>query len=575
MKIQNLILSIVSIALLLSFNLYSQDQNKIRTVTENFDKDPGWENNNNRIECTGCRIVNQDFGWSATNHNGSGKGEIGGTIWRSTTPAYYAMPIGKPLNFRDTFSASGKLSVIDPPREGYGFYIGFFNPKYQAWRVWPSCGFRIGKMEEGKARFFLDYKTGTDAGAILNPDLAISGDGSVHTWELKYEPNKGVSKSDWPDPLISKIIKEKGTNVHTDTIWAALKKYKPGITKEKVLDLLKEARDAGLVDDWYRKGIYHLWTLIPDIEKIKGRITFTFDGRSVSYYLIPGHESLPSEINRFGIYNMQIYTGKLKFYLSDLVINQKKIDLSENPHWEGYNNKVTFVERDFHARQNFGYTQTNWAGKEPGEIGGEFWGTEVNDPSFGFYADNVGKLSLNDRIKFSGMINFVKGAVDGRMLIGYFNKYKREAPIEGEYKGNPPNQFMGIEIMDQTRLGYTFTAVCSPEQKISFEKRGPVIIPDQIRRHFTFDYNPNMGKAGRITVTLDNNSFTADLTSEQRKEGALFDHFGLLNPRKGGKYVEVYFDDLSYSVRRNENDVKWHKQKIIEVPYPEWGRKYK
>ena len=157
-------------------------------------------------------------------------------------------------------------------------------------------------------------------------------------------------------------------------------------------------------------------------------------------------------------------------------------------------------------------------------------------------------------------------------LSGTSIKQKEKLPIKGEYKGNPPNQFMGIEIMDQTRIGYSFTAVCSPEQKKSFEVRGPTIIPDQIRRHFTFEYNPDKGKAGRITVTLDNDSFMADLTPEQRKIGSMFDHFGLLNPRKGGKYVDVYFDDLSYSVRRNENDVKWHKQKIVKEPYPDWGR---
>ncbi len=574
MKFKIFFLSIISLILIIPVGLHSQNKNEIKTVTQNFDTNPGWENNNNRIECTGCPEITQNFGWASTNYTGYGPGEIGGTIWRSTTPAYYAMPMGNPLNFNDAFSASGKLAVIEPPKEGYGFYIGFFNPKHQSWRVWPSCGFRIGKMENDSARFFLDYKTGTDAGAILNPDIAIPGDGSVHSWEFRYEPNKGVSDADWPDPRIPKILKEKGSNVNTDKILVELKKVEPGITKDQLLKELKIARDAGLVDDWYRKGTYHLWTLEPDIDKIKGRITFTFDGHSVSYYLIPGQKELPTQMNRFGIYNMQIYTGSLKFYLADLVVNNKKIDLSEDPHWEGENNQITYIERDFHARQNFGYSQTNWAGKKPGEIGGEFWGTEVVDPSFGYYADNVGKLTLDDHIKFSGWINFVKGAVDGRMLFGYFNKAAREAPIKGEYKGNPPNQFMGIEIMDQTRLGYSFTAVCSPEQKISFEKRGPTIIPDQISRHFTFEYNPDVGKAGRIYVTLGNKSFTADLKPQQRKTGAVFDHFGLLNPRKGGKYVIVYFDDLSYSVNRSNNNIQKYKQKITKVPYPEWGRKY-
>ena len=65
------------------------------------------------------------------------------------------------------------------------------------------------------------------------------------------------------------------------------------------------------------------------------------------------------------------------------------------------------------------------------------------------------------------------------------------------------------------------------------------------------------------------------MTEEQRRVGSTFDHFGLLNPRKGGKYVDVYFDDLKYVVCRPPNfKPKFHKQKIIVVPYPKFGRKY-
>ena len=66
--------------------LFSQNNSEILTIHENFDKDPKWEGVNNRVECEDCPKVNQDFGWAPTNHNLSGKGEIGGTIWRSTTP---------------------------------------------------------------------------------------------------------------------------------------------------------------------------------------------------------------------------------------------------------------------------------------------------------------------------------------------------------------------------------------------------------------------------------------------------------------------------------------------------------
>ena len=561
--------------------LEGQTMDDIISVSESFDEDPGWENVNNRVICSDCPEITQNFGWAPTNHNGSGEGEIGCIIWRSTTPSYYAMPLGKTLDFKDEFSASGKISVISPKKEGFGFYFGFFNAERQGWRVWSSCGVRVGERyshikeyPDGIYRFHSDYKTGEASGAILNPDLAIPGDGSVHTWELKYEPNICAADYQWLDPRLPKILPTNGRNIHTDSILVVFQKVDTSMTKDKLLEILFDARDNGLVDDWYRKDRYHLWSLEMEPEKIKGKITFTFDDESVSYFLIPGHQEIPTLINRFGVWNMQIYTGSLEFYMSDLIINNKSIDLSQDPHWQGVNNRITLKEKDFHARHNYGYSQTNWAGNNFGEIGGRFWGTEVIDPLSSFYADDIGILTLEKPIQFSGKINFVEGAVDGRMLIGYFNKKDYLADIEGEYKGNPPKQYLGLEIMDQTRYGYNFTAVCSPQQDISFEERGPIYIPDRIPREFSFDYNPDEGVAGRITVTLGEESFTVDLTNEQRKIGSTFDHFGLLNPRKGGKYVDLYFDDLIYSSHKTKEQSKWHKQKIIKEPYPAWGRKY-
>jgi hypothetical protein len=273
---------------------------------------------------------------------------------------------------------------------------------------------------------------------------------------------------------------------------------------------------------------------------------------------------------------MQIYHGSMEFYLSDLIVNDEKIELSQDPQWDGLNNQITFKQTDFHACQNFGYSQTNWAGKAPGEIGGRFYGTEVADPSHGYYADDIGQLTLNDSISFSGWINFTEGAVDGRMLIGYFNREAKMAPIKGEYKGNPPHQFIGIEVMDQTRIGYSFTAVCSPNQDISIEERGPTYIPDRIKRLFSFQYDPTAGNSGRITLSLGIDTFSVDLTPEQRKIGATFDRFGLVNPRKGGKYVDVFIDDLIYVAKRPSNfKPKFHKQETVVVPYPNDGRKYK
>ena len=550
------------------------DKPKITTIYQDFSEDPGWEGINNWVECEEAPLITQDFGWSPSSQPGESPGEIGGTIWRSTIPSYYAMPIG-PFDFTHKLTASGKLSAVAPPEEGWGFYIGFFNHYRQGWRAWSSIGFRSAEARNGAARFHLDYKTHEAAGAILNPDVEIPCDGSAHTWRLEYDPDATVGES-WPDPRLPGWIGSM-TNTHEDKVLERARKDEPDMTKERMEILLKEARDLGLVDDWYRKGKFHLWEIEKDAEKMKGKITFWFDDhKPVSFFLLPGHREAKGNIDRFGVWNTQIYHGSMEFHLTGLKVNGQAIDLSRDPLWDGRNNRMTFRQTDFHSRQNFRYSETNWAGEAPGEIGGRFWGTEVLDPLHGYYADDVGMLTLDDPISFSGSINFVEGAVDGRMLLGYFNKEAKLADIEGEYKGNPPHQYLGIEVMDQTRVGYSFTAVCSPRQDKSFEVRGPTYIPDRIKRPFTFDYDPEAGKAGRITVTLREEKFTADLTKEQRKIGAVFDRFGLLNPRKGGKYVDVYVDDMSYVVRRpDEFKPVHHEQEITVVPYPPDGRLYR
>src|SRR5215510_14257110 len=121
---------------------------QLTQVHQDFSSDPGWEGMNNRIEASNPPTVHQDFGWSATDHLGSGTGELGGEIWRSRTMAYYAMPIGKPLSFKDGFSASGKIALMPCEKTG-GAYIGFFNHERQEWRPWSSMVWRLGDYPHG------------------------------------------------------------------------------------------------------------------------------------------------------------------------------------------------------------------------------------------------------------------------------------------------------------------------------------------------------------------------------------------------------------------------------------------
>jgi hypothetical protein len=77
----------------------AEERGKLVQVGQDFSTDPGWEGLTNRVECSDCPAITQDFGWSPTTPAATSPGEIGGVIWRSTTPAWYAMRFGHVLGF--------------------------------------------------------------------------------------------------------------------------------------------------------------------------------------------------------------------------------------------------------------------------------------------------------------------------------------------------------------------------------------------------------------------------------------------------------------------------------------------
>ena len=99
--------------------------------------------------------------------------------------------------------------------------------------------------------------------------------------------------------------------------------------------------------------------------------------------------------------------------------------------------------------------------------------------------------------------------------------------------------------------------------------QGFLFQPNRQRHSFRFEYDPKANKnLGRISVTLDDKTSSLDLTVEQRGDGAVFDRFGVANLRSGGKYVVVYFDDLTYTARRPRDYRRIvHKQEVVRVPY--------
>jgi hypothetical protein len=541
-------------------------------VHQDFSTDPGWEGINNRIVASPLPVVHQDFGWSRTNYLNTSQGEIGGTIYQSRTPAWYAMPFGRPLTFDNAISAYGKIAVMPSEKDRLksAAYIGFFNSARQGWRPWSSMAIRITRQYSQEVTFGIDSMSALWNGHGYETDIIVPADGKVHSWSFTYDPN-AIPPKEWPDPQLKSYLTHNRQTAAE--IFEKARKAEPNVTSEQIQARLREALAMGFIAYLPRqKGDFY--TLLGDYENRKGLVSIQIDnGREYRDWLPIWLRNAPVSMDRFGIFNMQIYHSMIQLYVADLTVNGKKVNLTENPNWEGRGNRFQFLEEDF-QRQNFGYSETNWAGARAGEIGGVFYRTEPNDSLHGYYADDIGKLTLEDPISFSGSICFVDGETDAGMFFGYFNSQDYLRDLPASQSGMPLENMMGIVVEGPTRVGYRFSALCSPTPEMASQKNGPVLLPTAERHAFSFTYDPIANKGiGRIAVVLDGQRFELDLSSKQRVAGAIVDRFGVASIRKGGKCVTLYLDDLTYTAYRPEvyNPVH-HQQQVITVPYPSGGR---
>lgn len=165
--------------------------------TERFDRDPGWEGVNNRVEKLKPRRIRQDFGWSRT-------GEIGGWITPAAETAYYAKKIPS-ATLEDVLTASGTIRCPGPRSH---VLVGFFNSGtvnewrtpntivlrisgrgevFYAWLEYATSRWRAGGDEPQSFPMVRDAKTGR------KELVGFPSGEKVYRWRLKYDPkgNKG------------------------------------------------------------------------------------------------------------------------------------------------------------------------------------------------------------------------------------------------------------------------------------------------------------------------------------------------------------------------------------------------
>ncbi|HEY2572639.1 MAG TPA: hypothetical protein VGH65_01175 [Verrucomicrobiaceae bacterium] len=452
---------------------------------ESFDHDPKWEAVNNRVSSTitAAAEVTQNFGYSATSFASRTKGEIGGTVWRAVQPAWYADKIeSKTLD--DKLSASGTFAITE--RGSSAAIFGWFNSNQIEGTSRPlqSLGLQIGTSKNG---------------------------GVVH---IRLHTGQNQSAGMLIPPKEGK--KEHGTFRNDGTRYTWKLDYDP------------QAADG------------------------KGRVAFTirsnlpkpepFEDQIYSFNLPAGYKKQGTVFDRFGLINGTKPGGRMTVYFGDLERDGKPPDLKREPPWEAVGNRATAAKGN--SANDFGFSETNHAGGNTGEIGGTIWRM---GKLWGSYADRIGPLTLDDKLEASGRAMLEVGAPDSGVFFGWFKNCSQE------FAPDQTGSFLGVKIAGPSRVGHYFAPSLTTARGTSrTAAKAPVLVPGRAF-DFNLSYDPlaNEGR-GSIRVKLGDESATFELKKDDKAQGGEFDRFGIFSIHNDGGHapVRIWFDDLSYTVAR-------------------------
>jgi hypothetical protein len=472
--------------------------------TEQFDKDPGWEGHNNRIVPERRPTVVQDFGYSKTAIAGKSPGELGGLVTRASEPAFYAAKVGT-LTLDDKLTASGTFAVTKTTAGG-GVFFGFFRAEQPGGGGRPtgSLGMDIDSERSG-ARLAVRLITGQNrsCGTFITPFIPgkfrptpIRNDGTRYSWQLEYDPEAAGGRGRFTFALHGEAPK-------------------PG--------------------EFEKLGI-------PDAHKQHARAHFP-DTTSFTVDLPDGYRRQGANFDHFGLMNLMKPGGSMTIHFGDLQCNGRSNDLTEDPNWDSSGNRATYESKDVGGAHDFGFSLTNHAGGEAGEIGGTFW----RSGKYAYYADRTGPLSLDDRLEASGRVVLQSGAPDSDMFMGWFNSSNKKTPP------SESGHFLGVHVGGPTRVGHYFhPSVTTSGGARAQASGGPVLVPGKVYE-WSLLYDPSAESgAGAIRVTLGKDSVTLPLRKGIKGQGASFDRFGLFTSNIGGQIVRIFLDDITYTASRRQ-----------------------
>jgi hypothetical protein len=258
----------------------------------------------------------------------------------------------------------------------------------------------------------------------------------------------------------------------------------------------------------------------------------------------------------------------------DSVNGLKRESFDQDPNWEAFNNRVT-PKKIRSVAQDFGYRESNLAGKEKGEIGGIVWRSSTRAS----YAAEIQPKTLSDKLTASGSFALTATSGSSGAFFGWFNAEQtgggRRDTLGFRFAGEGSGARLTLQLVTDKNqaCGTKVTPWVVDKTKPRGEGRKfrPTSIKnDGTRYAWTLNYDPeaNAGQ-GQIQFTIRSDSstpaefekktFTVALPNGYKDHGSVFDRFGLMNSEKGGNSLTIHFDDLQYDGKAENfsKDPKW------------------
>ena len=252
--------------------------------------------------------------------------------------------------------------------------------------------------------------------------------------------------------------------------------------------------------------------------------------------------------------------GAICLAASALLAAERSEPFDEDPGWQAHHHRTGRSSPET-VHQDFGYSRTNHAGGELGEIGGFI--TPAGEAAY--YAAKIASATLEDPLTASGTL-----ASDGpfHVLVGFFNdealnEWRTPNTIALRLNGRGDVFYAYVEYCtSRWRAGgdspQSFPMVKNPEtgrsEPVGFAAKGAV-------HRWTLKYDPQ-GNEGRgiVTATIDDQTAICNLDEGHKQDGAQFNRFGLLTVMKsfdtGG---ELWLDDIAVNGRKYDfsSDPRW------------------